>query len=307
MFPLLFIANLPSIEELIRVCEKQDVEQITSNDQLLQKVQVLLVTSTEHARLATLAYLKPFANGKHFSCVLIGGTEEQLHLSLSCTIGMYGSCVTGVVINKRNLHTLAETALNQFPNLCAVFTVGVVYGVMRHVKMWDVIASSKLYTSKINQDGEIKSDTPPIPASQFLCEWISQSPSWPDKDNVLVTRLEDNNITSPCMKQGSILSCYCFKDDNSKLDLLNMIYSEDIFGIEMDGTASLSDYCRRSNIHFMIVKAVGSLGDSKYDRVCQPTAALLAADCLHHYLSDPQLPHNLAASRGWYCLLWLSL
>jgi len=281
---------------LIKTCDKYDIEQITSKDGLLKEVQVLLVTSSEAEKLATLTYLKPFRNNKYYNSVQFGVAEEQQHLSVSCTIGMYGSCATAIILNKRNFHSLIDIAFNWFPNLCAVFAVGVVYGVMRLVKMWDVLVSSKLYAGNINHDNEIEIDTNSISASQFFCDLFSQSSHWPDRDNVLVTRLDDNNLTSPCLIQGSILSCFCFNDDNSKFKLYS--YSDDIIGIDMEGIASLSAYCRRGNIHFMIVKAVGSLGDNKYDRICQPTAALLAADCLHHYLSDPHLPHNLAASRG---------
>ena len=295
---LFIVANLVTVEELSRTSGKNDIEQITSSDVILQDVQIVLVATSEHAKLAVLTYLNPSKNSKLCCCVL--------HSNMSCIIGRFGSCVTAVMLNERTLQTTKRIVFNSFPNLCAVFAVGEAYGIMRHVKMWDVLVSSKLYMATFNHNGKLERDTSSILTVQFFCEWFNQPPHWPGKDNKIVSHLNDANLSSPCLKHGNILSWNCSNDDITELDLLS-VCSDDIIGIDMDGTASLSDYCRRNNIHFMIVKAIGHLGDSKYDRVCQPTAALLAADCLHHYLSDPQLSHKLAASRGlWITLLvWL--
>ena len=48
----------------------------------------------------------------------------------------------------------------------------------------------------------------------------------------------------------------------------------------------------------MIVKAVSDFGDGGKDNRYQPTAALLAADCLKHYLSNNSMPDNLRSRTG---------
>ena len=268
----------------------------------MEQIQVVLLTTSENDRQAALGYLKPLKNNTIYNYIPLGTSKDTFSKGICCTIGKYGSCVTAIMkVDCISLTTKPSSiVLGHFPNLCAVFAVGVLYGIMRHVKMWDVLLSTKLLNvsgDSIKTNNELVANTVQSFKPQFLREQFNQSPSWPLKDNYIVTKLEDNSLSTPCLKQGSILCCNILNNDNSTPKLLSSL-SDDIIGIDMEGTASLSDYCRRSNIHFMIVKAVGGLGDSKYSRMCQPTAALLAADCLHHYLSDPQLPHNLAASRG---------
>ena len=295
----MYIANLVSNEDLSKMHNNTDIQQLTDCDTLLQEVQVLLLTTSENDRLAVLAYLKPFKNNKLYNYTPLSTTSN----SICCIIGKYGSSITAIMlVDHRSLQTkqLPFSLLSHFPNVCAVFAVGVAYGIMRHVKMWDVVLSSNLYTLNAENLQETKSELGGNSfqslTSQFLCEHFSQPPLWPLKDNNIVSRIKDS-LTHPCLTQGSVLSCCNLSDDLSKLRSLSSL-SDDIIAIEMDGIASLSDYCRRSNIHFMVAMAIGSLGDSEYDKVCQPTAASLAADCLHHYFSDPQLPHNLAACRG---------
>ena len=48
--------------------------------------------------------------------------------------------------------------------------------------------------------------------------------------------------------------------------------------------------------HIMSVKCVSDKQDT------HPTAALLAADCLEHYLKNPQLPQFLTAYKGNYII-----
>ena len=308
---LLFLANLFSSEDLNKMITSHDTEQLNDSNILLQQIQVLLLTTSENDRQATLAYLRPLKSNKLYDYFPLGASKDTLNKDTCCTIGEYGSCTTAIMkVDHNDKQFSLSIALDCFPNLCAVFAVGVLYGIIRHVKMWDVLVSSKLYMlnveSVLETNSELVRNSVQNFTSQFLCEHFNQSQLWPLKGNKIVSCLKDNSLTIPYVRQGSILSCNGLNDDISKLKLLSL-FSDDIVGIEMDRTTSLSDYCRRNIIHFMTVKAVGSLGDSKYDMICQPTAALLAADCLHHYLSDPQLPHNLAASRGWWTILLVRL
>ena len=60
-------------------------------------------------------------------------------------------------------------------------------------------------------------------------------------------------------------------------------------GIEMEG-AGLIHCSPDSKYKIMIVKAVCDFGDGKKNKKYQPTAAMLAVECLKHYFSSPQLP-----------------
>ena len=42
------------------------------------------------------------------------------------------------------------------------------------------------------------------------------------------------------------------------------------------------------------MKSVCDFGDGKKNKIFQPTAALLAADCVRHVLGDPQIPGMLS-------------
>ena len=51
-------------------------------------------------------------------------------------------------------------------------------------------------------------------------------------------------------------------------------------------------------LEIMIVKAVCDFGDGEKKKHFQPHAALLAAECVHHYLSNEELPRALANKYG---------
>ena len=172
------LVNLASTEELKKSCSKHDTEQIFSSDKILQEVQILLVATSEPARLGALTYLKPSKGSNISNCVLFD--------NISCTIGTYGSCVTALVISNRSFQAANKMVFSSFPNLCAVFAVGEVHGIMRHVKMWDVLVPSNLYTVTFNHSGKLQRGNFPILTSQFFCEWFSQPPRWPEKSNSIV-------------------------------------------------------------------------------------------------------------------------
>jgi len=303
VLPFLLLENFLS-SDLNKMNTKYNIEQFNDSVTLLEQIQVVLLTTSENDRQAVLGYLKPLKNNTIYNFIPLGTSKDTFSKGICCTIAEYGSCIAAILkVDCISLATKPSSiVLDHFPNLCAVFTVGVIYGIMRHVKMWDVLISTKLFTCSIEEThSELVKNSVQNFTLQFLCDQFNQSPSWPCKDNNIVTKLKDSSLSTPCVKQGSILCCNIVDNDKFEIKVLSSL-SDDIIGIDMEATPNLSDHCRRNNICFMIVKAVGSLGDSKYDRISQQTAALLAADCLHHYLSDPQLPHNLAASRGWWII-----
>ena len=60
----------------------------------------------------------------------------------------------------------------------------------------------------------------------------------------------------------------------------------------MEGAGLFHNY-RDHSFEILIVKAVCDFGDGKKGKKYQPTAALLAAECVKHYLSEDNLPKSL--------------
>lgn len=251
-----------------------------SNDFVLKDVQVLLITTDEYAHLAVQSYLHPFSGnniGKYVQCE---ADEWAFYI-----IGKYGECTSAIRnVNPETsaINNVSSMASQCFPKLSAIFIVGTITGVSSKSCTFDVLVSTNVCTYKVANDTQI-SKTAIINTSSLFCELFSQPPKWPKVGNRLVDRLK---IDKPHLHQGTIL---CGPDVNEHIKL--MALSPRAIGIDND-SAKLFTGSSIMNNKIVIVKCVSDTHNT------QPTAALLAADCLEHYLMDPQLPQFLTACKG---------
>jgi len=268
---------------------------------VLEEVVVLLVTVSDIENLATRSYLQPLDGHKNiykFSQYDIQQSETAIYY-----IGKYGACPTAI----RKLPPSSEVlggassvprmAYHRFPNLGAIIGVGVAYGVEKEVKMCDVLVSSKVinYDKGLAQDGGFIPRGEVINASPYLNELFSQPVSWPD--DLMKKHLNDSGMPIPTIKSGLILSGPYLTDDPVMKELLSKDFASKAIGIEMEG-AHLFAATQQTISNGIIVKAVCDFGDGKKSKEYQPTAALMAANCVNKYLSDPDVPKILNGRKG---------
>lgn len=278
---------LISIDELESLSNKYNITDI-SDSSILTKVQVLLITTSECEYPAVQSYLHPISGCNLFKHTQHKGDEFAFYI-----IGKYGECTSAIrKVNPEisTLHDVALMAIKCFPKLSAIFTVGTITGVGNRVVTYDVIVSTNICTYKVADDMSI-SKKERVNSSSLFCELCSQPPKWPMVENRLVNRVKK---TKPHLYQGTIL---CGPDANE--EKLLTLYPNAI-GID-NNCAELFTDCHIMSNHFMSVKCVSN------EQGTHSTAALLAADCLEHYLNNPQLPQFLTVSRGTYVIVIIYL
>jgi len=253
--------------------------------------------------LATHCYLKPLDG--HEKVYLFSQCIKRRDLPTEYAIyhiGKYGACTTAVRVIPPGSdvydgsNTIPMMAYNCFPNLGAVIGVGVAHGVEKRVKICDVLVSEKVmnYHKAGLQEGANLSESE-ISASTYLKELFCQAMKWPNDE--IKKRLEENDVARPAIKLGKILSGPQLNNDaETKKDLIKT-FAPEIIGIEMEG-AYLFAGTQQTNAHTIIVKAVCDFGDGNTHEEFQSTAALLAADCVNKFLSNPQLPEILDDRKG---------
>ena len=173
-------------------------------------------------------------------------------------------------------------------------------------KMLDVLVSENLSLYTAARIGTVKTahgDTERIeitqrsprnhPCSKFFSEHFKVAPKWINKSKI-ISEIKGDSDQIPEMRIGNILSGNYLIDNKSfKLELKEN-FAPDAIGLEMEA-AGLAYYHIHNtcSLEVMIVKAVCDFGDGKKHKSFQPTAALLAAECVKHYLSDKTLPESL--------------
>lgn len=162
--------------------------------------------------------------------------------------------------------TIASTC---FDNLDAIFAVGVACGVNTKSNLLDVLVSKKISCYNL------------IETSAFFIECFENKKEWQDKQ-----------FPKAKKRMALILSGDFLVDNKEFRDQLINKYEKDAIGIEMEGGGLIHEY-KQNNCEIMIVKAVSDLGDGYKDKRYEPTAALLAARCLKHYLNDVEMPDKL--------------
>jgi len=271
--------------------------------EVLESVVVLLVTVNDKENLAAHCYLKPLDG--HEKVYLVTQCIKRRNLPNEYAIyhiGKYGACLTAVRIIPPGSdmydgsNTIPMMAYNCFPNLGAVIGVGVAHGVKNRVKICDVLVSERVmnYHKAGLQEGTTLSESE-ISASAYLKELFCQAMNWPTDE--IKKRLEENNVARPAIKLGKILCGPQLNSDTEIKKKLIKTFAPEIIGMEMEG-AYLFAGTQQTNAHTIIVKEVCDFGDENTPEQFQSTAALLAADCVNKFLSNPQLPEILDGRKG---------
>ena len=244
---------------------------------LLQIVTVLLVSATVNETLATRSFLRPIDDRD------VIYSFDQDGGQIIYYIGKYGACPAAVVKVPHGFEEHISTLANEcFPNLCAIVSVGIGYGIIGKVQMFDVLVSSQVVNYDKSLD-ELWDE--PFTVSPWLNRLFSQTTDWP---GYVIKRLTDNGIPVPNVMSGVILSGLPYDADDLTINAVRKFAGEAI-GIEMQKTHLFT----KNIANVIIVKAVCDFGVGKDNEKYQPTAALLAADLVHRCLSDDQAYKNL--------------
>ena len=282
---LLAGSDLISFDKLEDLSNKYNVTEI-SDSCILANVQVLLITTSDYEYSAVQSYLRPLSGNTLIKYGQLKDDKFAFYI-----IGQYGECTSAIrKVNPEisTIHNVSLMATECFPKLSAIFTVGTITAVGGKVATFDVIVSANICTYEVaDSTGVSKKER--VNASSLFCELFSQPPKWPTIENTLVKHLKE---IKPHLYQGTIL---CGPDVNEKT--LLTLYPNAI-GIDNNCAELFTDHHIMSN-HFMAVKCVSNKQDT------HPTAALLVADCLEHYLKNPLLPQFLTASKGISCFLYV--
>ena len=264
------------------------------------RTQILLLTANEHEYYAALAFLEPVEGDTLLRC------QHQYTGSLAnvatYTFGRFGACNAAVQMMTFQGPAAAQEvitmAANFFgPNLNAIFSVGVACGVEGENKFLDVLVSKlvSFYTVARHGTTDDRKHTitnrsiANLPTSKLLLQHFSNPPEWPAETSKIAKSL----TKTPKLHKGLILSGdYLVDNKDFKYELLKN-FAEEAIGIEMEGAGLYHDY-RSHSYEVLIVKAVCDFGDGSKNKDYQPTAALLAVECLQHYLSREALPKNLS-------------
>ena len=283
--------NLWKKDELRNIGYGQKKISILSDKQLniLDQVLLLLLTVNENEDYAAVCYLEPLpGHNKIFRYFQRddAGVQTQHAIYL---IGKYGACPAAV----RQIEPGAEIggattapnlAFRCFKNLNAIIGMGVACGVEKEVELCDVLVANKVNNydqARLEQGGPLSRGFA-LPTSDALSSIFKQTIMWPD--GAIKERLYKCNV-NPKIKQGIILSGpYLIDNAKIKKELIQKFASEAI-GIEMEA-AYLFKGAQQVPTHMTIVKAVCDFGDGKKNKVFQPTAALLAANCVKQYLDE---------------------
>ena len=270
----------------------------------LDEVLVLLLTVNKNEDNAALCYLEPLTDHTKIYRYLQRYDDSLQTQHAIYLIGKYGACTTAIRKIKPGSEfsgaiTVPSLAFRCFKNLKVIIGVGVACGVEQHVKMLDVLVADKVsnYDQAKLQEGGYLNRGFIIPASDLLIDLFAQTVKWPDE--YIKERLDKYNIPKPKIKQGLILSGPYLINNRKKKKEIIQNFAPEAIGIEMEA-AYLFKATVNIPIHMTIVKAVCDFGDGNKTDHFQPTAALLAANCVKIYLSDPNVPKMLCKNPGMY-------
>ena len=253
-------------------------------NEILQRIVVLLVTMNLTENLATHSYMQPLDG---HSNVYIFNQQRQHSNIVTYYIGNYGACPAAIrdVLPRFETHDSTSAVVMMadqcFPNLGAIISVGVACGIKGKVKICDVLVSSKV----INYDNEemlYSSTGEIIRISDQLCRLFTHPIQWPS--DLIKKCLNDNGEQLPSIKSGLILTGPYL--DDLPMDLVRNS-AHRVIGMEIEKT-NLFTANQQTVVNSIIVKAVCDFGDGMNNEMYQPTAALLSADLVDKCLSDPQ-------------------
>ena len=299
--------NLVKPDELESMVKKVKGIQEHQAESLRKKTQILLVTANDFENKAVLSFLKPIKGDAllryHYNWKMgfikkqamyifgkFGAVNAAVHL-----MGKQGSSAAQDVV------IIASACFGN--NLDAIFAVGVACGVEGKSDLLDVLVSKSITCYNASRYGTTKDGKPEIlnrdmtnlDTDPFIIGRFSTPPHWPTKDSPLVNRL----TKPPKMCKGLILSGDYLIDNKDLKEQLLKNFAKEAIGIEMEGAGLFHDNAQH-DCKIMIVKSVCDFGDGLKDKSYQPTAALLAAECLHHYLKEKDMPVALRCGKGSY-------
>ena len=275
----------------------------TDNDTKLMResTQVLLVTANKHEYNAVLTLLEPVRNSKllkYKHCCNIGPLRNTATYIFG-KFGAFNAAVHRMVSQgpaaAQDVVTVAASCFGH--DLNAIIAVGVACGVEERSDYLDVLVSDKItfyqyarYGTSDKEELKITNrDIANLPTSSFLRDLFNQPPQWPTNENGgTAAKL----AKKPVVRLGTILSGNKLVDNKTFKEELLENFSSGAIGIEMEGAGLYHNY-NDHNYEILVVKGVCDFGDGKKGKKYQPTAALLAAECLKHYLSDDHLPQSL--------------
>ena len=306
--------NLVKPGELESMVAKKKVKVIQEHEaeSLRKKTQILLVTANKFENDAVLSFLKPIKGDallKYQYNWKIGFIKKQAMY----IFGKFGAVNAAVHLMVKQGSSAAQdvviVASACFGNsLDAIFAVGVACGVEGKSDLLDVLVSNSITCYNLSRYGTTKDGKPEIinrsianlQTDPSIIGRFSTPPHWPPED--ISTSIVLNRLSKlPKMHMGQILSGdYLIDNKDHKKQLLKNFAIEAI-GIEMEGAGLYHDKAQHAcDCKIMIVKAVCDFGDGEKDKSYQPTAAILAAECLHHYLKEKDMPEALHGGKGSY-------
>ena len=303
--------NLVTQDELGSMIENKKVEFITEHEaeSVRKKTQILLVTANKFENEAVLSFLEPIEGDallKYQYNWKIGFIKKQAMY----IFGKFGAVNAAVHLmvkqgsaSAQDVVIIASACFGN--NLDAIFAVGVACGVKGKSDLLDVLVSKSITCYNASRYGTTKDGKPEIlnrdmtnlGKDTFIIGRFSTPPHWPTKDSLLVNRLSK----PPKMHKGLILSGDYLIDNKDFKEQLIKNFAKEAIGIEMEGAGLFHDKAQHGcDCKIMIVKAVCDFGNGLKDKSYQPTAALLAAECLHHYLKEKDMPGALRGGKGSY-------
>ena len=276
----------------------QDNTFMKNNEKLAKKsieeTNILIITANDIEYRAVLHFLKPRnqepGSNIYWYChkFKIGFIERNLQ----CVFGKFGDFNAAVHKMPNQGPAAAQSTVIAasmcYEHLEAIFAVGVACGVEGKSDILDVIVAkevtfytdARLSTTKAGGlEIEPRSSARLKKSSKFI-QYFLQEPKW----TTTTSELKNHLIKQPRMHTKEILSGNYLIDNLKMKNKLIENFAPKAYGLEMECAGLFYDHDKH-NVELMLVKAVCDLGDGKKNKDYQPTAALLAAECVYHYLS----------------------
>ena len=263
-------------------------------DQVLNTVQVLLLTVNDNEFWATQSYMKPLKGENSIYIYYQSEIDPHSRSTQIYYLGLYGECIAAIakIDPGAEVRTGAASAVKLafkcFPHLGAIIAVGVACGVEGKSKMCDVLVSEKVIgydKARKDKDGYIPRGES-TQAGDFLRQIFTQT-RWPRKSKNIESRFKQE-IASLKLVPGIILSGPYLIDDKDYRDLLLKDFAKEAKGVEMEG-CSLFAAAKGARVETIVIKAVCDFGNGEKNKIYQPTAAMLAADCVMHVLDNSKV------------------
>ena len=260
------------------------------SDKLIENTKILIITANKIEYEAVLYFLKQRRD-----------TSRPLVYNHQCKIGFISKEIEYVFGEFAGSNAAVHKMTSQGPsaaqsviieaaqcfgnNLKEIFAVGIACGIGK-AKILDVIVADKITSYTSARFSTVNEEFTPILRSvahlptKKLVPYFHRTPRWPTKDSKIVKRL----LRKPEKRIGEMLTGNYLIDNKEIRDDLVKSCAPEAIGIEMEGAGLFHDIDNHQ-VKIVLVKAISDFGDGGKHKEYQPTAALLAAECVHHYLS----------------------